>query len=105
MNCYICEKDINPEHYFEYEDIVFCCRGCIITYNKHHNDMYVIRGGENEYMTEELWGYPKDNLLDKIDIYNSIYPKDEYNTTQSKIYKDEDDIGFKINIKRLKTKK
>jgi hypothetical protein len=67
--------------------------------------MYVIRGGENEYMTEELWGYPKDNLLVKIDIYNSIYPKDEYNTTQSKIYKDEDDIGFIINIKRLKTKK
>jgi hypothetical protein len=66
---------------------------------------FVVGGGENEYMTEELWGCPKDNLLDKINIYNSIYPKDEYNTTQSKIYKDEDDIGFIINIKRLKTKK
>lgn len=103
MNCYICEKDINPERYFEYEDKTFCCRGCVITYDKHHNDMYVIRGGENEYMTEVLWGCPKDNLLDRIDIYKSIYPISDYNTTFSKIY--EDGVEYKVDIKRLINKK
>ena len=103
MICYICDKDLNPGRYYEYQGNVFCCRGCIITFDRHHNDNYIIRGGDNEYMTEALWGCPKDNLLDKIDIYKSIYPTGDYETTFSKVY--EDGVEYKVDVKRLINKK
>jgi hypothetical protein len=103
MTCYICEKTLDPNKWYEYGNKSFCCRGCVITFDKRHNDNYIIRGGDNEYISEVLWGYPKENLLDKIDIYKSIYPSCDFNTTISKIY--EQGIEYKVDVKRLINKK
>jgi len=104
MECYYCNQDVNPNKYFNLNGDEYCSRKCMTEYmtnNKVYS--YDTLGGENDYITEELWGCPEDNLLKKIESYYWRYPKNEYDTTHSEI--SENGSEYRTTIKRLKAKK